>query len=82
MGAFGDVAVSSKPGGALTMRSPWHALLLRCVDEERRLGRDLDLCAAVLTLGRCFHFSVEEIGGELHPVADAKDGNAQLEDFP
>ncbi len=58
-----------------------HALMLRRRREERRFGGDVDLRASILPFRRRFHLAVEEVSGELHAVADAEDGDAELEDF-
>ena len=58
-----------------------HVLMRGRTGEERRLGGDVDLRASVFALRGRFHFAVEEVRRELHPVADAEDGDAELEDL-
>src|SRR4051794_34388083 len=58
-----------------------HLLPLWRSGEERRVRDHFDLRAPVLALTRCLHLAVEKVRGELHPVADAEDGDAEVEDF-
>src|SRR5205085_1278735 len=75
----GDEA--GRPGqDAVAMAGP-HALARRRAGEERRVGDDVDLGAAVLALQERLDFAVEEVRGELHAVADAEDRHAEREDL-
>ncbi len=48
--------------------------------EVRGVRREVQFCAAVFAGGGGFDVAAEELCGDLHAVADAEDGDAELED--
>ena len=48
--------------------------------EEETWLVDVDLRPAVLPMAGGLHLATEQVGGELHAVADSQDRNAEVED--
>jgi hypothetical protein len=47
---------------------------------QRIVGRDRQFCPAELSGGRRFDLTAEDLCSQLHPVADAQDRDAEIED--
>src|SRR5262245_12235468 len=78
--ARGDAEARRRGEDAVAVTGPY-TLALRRVGEQRRLRGYFDLRATVLALVRRLHPPVEKVGGELHAVTDAENGNAEIEDL-